>query len=95
MGSDYDYINEHMGGFDEDGLPNFMSEPGFADDDYQTNLVEKDDDVLVKYMMLNHNWSYVIRGIHDAYESRGYLLTKEENALKTMMNRGLGQKPDD
>lgn len=32
MGSDYDYINEHMGGHDEDGLPNFMSAPGFGDD---------------------------------------------------------------
>jgi len=35
MGSDWDYINEHMGGHDEDGLPNFMNEPGFADDDYE------------------------------------------------------------
>ena len=34
MGSDWDYINEHMGGHDEDGLPNFMSEPGFSDDSY-------------------------------------------------------------
>ena len=34
MSSDYDYINEHMGGHDEDGLPNFMSEPGFSDDSY-------------------------------------------------------------
>ena len=33
---DWDYINEHMGGHDEDGLPNFMSKPGFADDsDYE------------------------------------------------------------
>jgi len=30
-GSDWDYINEHMGGHDEDGLPNFVSEPSFAD----------------------------------------------------------------
>lgn len=29
---DWDYINEHMGGHDADGLPNFMSAPGFADD---------------------------------------------------------------
>jgi Leucine-rich repeat (LRR) protein len=35
MGSDWDYINEHMGGHDEDGLPNFMSAPGFADDEYK------------------------------------------------------------
>ena len=33
-GSDWDYINEHMGGHDEDGFPNFMSAPGFADDTY-------------------------------------------------------------
>ena len=37
MSSDYDYINEHMGGHDEDGLPNFMSEPGFSDDSYYDN----------------------------------------------------------
>jgi hypothetical protein len=34
-GSDWDYINEHMGGHDEDGLPNFISEPGFSDDEYE------------------------------------------------------------
>ena len=32
MASDYDFINEHLGGHDEDGLPNFMSDPGFNDD---------------------------------------------------------------
>ena len=31
---DWDYINEHMGGHDDDGLPNFMNEPGFSDDNY-------------------------------------------------------------
>ncbi|NHN37205.1 hypothetical protein G8764_07885 [Pseudomaricurvus alcaniphilus] len=31
-GSDWDYINEHMGGHDEVGLPNFMSESGFSED---------------------------------------------------------------
>lgn len=30
-GSDWDYINEHLGGHDVDGLPNFMNEPGFSD----------------------------------------------------------------
>ena len=32
MGSEADFINERMGGFDNDGLPNFMSRAGFADD---------------------------------------------------------------
>ncbi|HFU75827.1 MAG TPA: hypothetical protein ENK66_06220 [Arcobacter sp.] len=32
MSSDWQYIEDHMGGHDEDGLPNFMSEPGFSDD---------------------------------------------------------------
>lgn len=32
MGSDWDYINEHMGGHDEHGLPNFMKDPCFNDD---------------------------------------------------------------
>jgi len=27
--SDWDFINEEMGGWDEDGLPNFMSDPNF------------------------------------------------------------------
>ncbi|NLW06093.1 MAG: hypothetical protein GX029_12865 [Pseudomonadaceae bacterium] len=31
-GSDWDFINSHMGGHDEDGLPNFMRQSGFADD---------------------------------------------------------------
>jgi hypothetical protein len=31
MGSDWDYINEHMGGHDEDGLPNFMRSFGFGE----------------------------------------------------------------
>lgn len=31
-GSDWDYINDHMGGHDEDGMPNFMNKRGFADD---------------------------------------------------------------
>ncbi|MGB3917610.1 hypothetical protein J9253_01100 [Thiothrix litoralis] len=30
-GSDWDYINEHMGGHDEDGLPNFMNTPYFGE----------------------------------------------------------------
>lgn len=34
MSSDWQYIEDHMGGHDEDGLPNFMSEPGFNDDSY-------------------------------------------------------------
>lgn len=33
MSSDYAYINEHMGGWNDDtGLPNFMDEPGFSDE---------------------------------------------------------------
>jgi hypothetical protein len=37
---DWDYINEHMGGHDEDGLPNFMNDPNF-NLDYDPN--EKDE----------------------------------------------------
>lgn len=36
-GSDWDYINEHLGGHDEDGLPNFMSEPGFSEKEHQVD----------------------------------------------------------
>ncbi|HIP26983.1 MAG TPA: DUF2158 domain-containing protein [Flavobacteriaceae bacterium] len=40
---DWDYINDNMGGWNEDtGLPNFMDEPGFADDSYYDK--EDDDD---------------------------------------------------
>lgn len=34
MSSDWQYIEDHMGGHDEDGFPNFMSAPGFSDDFY-------------------------------------------------------------
>lgn len=44
MGSDWDYINEHMGGHDEDGLPNFMSEPGFGRDDELYDWKQKSRD---------------------------------------------------
>jgi len=92
-GSDWDYINEHMEGHDEYGLPNFISEPGFSDNYKRSSLEEKEDNELIKYMMLNLDWSYVIQGIYEAYENRGYLAIKEEKALRTMINRGLGQKP--
>lgn len=45
MGSDWDYINEHMGGHDEAGLPNFVSRSGFADDSYHEEKSQ---------MILNH-----------------------------------------
>ena len=32
MGSDWDFINDHMGGHDGDGLPRFMNNPCFNDD---------------------------------------------------------------
>jgi len=34
MGSDADYIMDSMGGFDSDGLPNFMNEIGSGDNTY-------------------------------------------------------------
>lgn len=30
--SDWRFIEEHMGGHDEDGMPNFMNQPGFYDE---------------------------------------------------------------
>jgi len=39
---DWDYINEHLGGHDSDGMPNFMNQPGFDDDSYF------DDDKYIK-----------------------------------------------
>ena len=57
MGSDWDYINEHMGGFDEDGLPNFMSEPGFADDSEE----DSDGDYFPKKKpSLKHNNGFIV-----------------------------------
>jgi hypothetical protein len=37
---DWDYINEHMGRHDEDGLPNFMNDPCF-NDDWEVELREE------------------------------------------------------
>jgi uncharacterized protein YodC (DUF2158 family) len=34
MSSDWQFIEDHMGGHGSDGLPNFMSEPGFSDGGY-------------------------------------------------------------
>ena len=39
MGSDWDYINEHMGGHDADGMPNFVH--GFSDEENQSPYVDK------------------------------------------------------
>ena len=39
---DWDYINKYLGGHDEDGLPNFMSEPGFADEE-KTQTIHLDE----------------------------------------------------
>lgn len=39
-GSDWDYINEHMGGHGEDALPNFMNDPCF-NDDWEQSLRDK------------------------------------------------------
>ncbi len=44
---DWDYINEHMGGWNDDtGLPNFMDEPGFSNDSYndKQNDYNNEDD---------------------------------------------------
>lgn len=43
MGSDWDYINEHMGGHDEDGLPNFMSKSGCIDDSYHKENIDENE----------------------------------------------------
>jgi len=43
MSSDWQYIQDHMGGHDEDGLPNFMSEPGFSDDSYYDSNDEEEN----------------------------------------------------
>lgn len=45
MSSDYAYISEHMGGWNDDtGLPNFMDEPGFSDDSYNDEQDEYDNE---------------------------------------------------
>lgn len=40
MGSDWDYINTHMGGHDSDGLPNFMGDDDINNDDTSINSGE-------------------------------------------------------
>ena len=56
---DYDYINEHMGGHDSDGLPNFMSQPGFANEEDAINsLTNKINNDAQKYEKnKNQKWS--------------------------------------
>ena len=46
MSSDWQYIQDHMGGHDEDWLPNFMSKPGFSDDSYNDEEDEYDSNNL-------------------------------------------------
>ena len=36
---DWDYINEHMGGHDADGMPNFVH--GFSDEEEKIQYVDK------------------------------------------------------
>lgn len=43
MSSDWQYIQDNMGGHDEDGLPNFMSETGFNDDSYDDEEEDYED----------------------------------------------------
>ena len=52
MGSEWDYINEHMGGHDENGLPNFMNQRRFSiePDEY---LEEYEDDSTEEVEMEN------------------------------------------
>ena len=37
--SDWDYINDHLGGWDSDGMPNFMSSADFFDEYKDKNLL--------------------------------------------------------
>jgi hypothetical protein len=56
MGSDYDYINEHMGGHDEDGLPNFMSDSGWGYDNDPCDIDSRKKKMFSKkHQFLNSN----------------------------------------
>ena len=49
MDSDYDYINEHLGGHDDDGIPNFLNEIDPIDNkdnyDFLEEKIENDQEI--------------------------------------------------
>lgn len=49
MSSDWQYIEDHMGGHDEDGFPNFMSKPGFYDEEDSYAEEDKNDSLEIEF----------------------------------------------
>ena len=49
MSSDWQYINDEMGGWNEEtGLPNFCDEPGFYDDDDEVEMTDEEIEQLIE-----------------------------------------------
>ena len=87
MSRDFDFGDGQWPFNDDGNLPN-----GWGDEYIEEDI--KGNEQLIEYMMINLSWSHVIKKIYHDYESRGeYLISKEEKALTTMMNRGLGDMP--
>jgi len=85
-GSDWDYINENMGGHDEDGLPNFMSKPGFSDAEYIIKEEHHYFDTFQKAMAWGKNnpGQAIIR----APDGKGYILKKKEESYRLSDRKG-------
>jgi uncharacterized protein YodC (DUF2158 family) len=49
MSSDWQYIEDHMGGHGSDGLPNFMSEPGFSEGGYGNHYFNYEDNKEIEF----------------------------------------------
>ena len=74
---DWDYINDHMGGHDSDGLPNFMSEPGFSDDcelRAQSRLVQKIENTTKKDASVNWSSEASTEAVFKHYKDDGHTL---------------------
>ena len=86
-GSEWDYINEHMGGHDEDGLPNFMSKPGFADDSFHE---KKYPDYFETFQDATA-WAKCNpgRGVIRSPDGNGYIARLEVNAVSDSLQARL------
>jgi hypothetical protein len=86
---DWDYINEHMGGHDSDGLPNFMSEPGFSDD-YQKHTQQIQKPKPKKNIPVDWSSKAITEAVFKYYEDDGHVLKiyieGQDNPIKCTSN---------
>lgn len=74
MGSDWDYINKHMGGHDENGIPNFVRVSGFSDDTDVKNSIDEEID------MKSEKYYYILENLIERIEMESLSLKSITNA---------------